>query len=150
MSLSPPAPGHRARGLTAAPLDTISFKYLLASCPDLGVRIQTQAQAHCALLATRGIIRPPAEVITNWQRLITTHSPLPPPAWAEAMCGCVIAPEALALADPDDATRMVATLTPTQRAQQAAAQAAWLADFGYPVTLDQVLAGWGDLAERTV
>jgi hypothetical protein len=53
-----------------------------------------------------------------------------------------IAPETLALLEPDAAQAAVAALSPTQRIRQAVAQAHWLADFGYPVAFEDLLAAW--------
>jgi hypothetical protein len=53
-----------------------------------------------------------------------------------------ITPETLALMPTDEAHAAVAALAPTQRVIQAIAQAAWLADFGYPVDHAEILASW--------
>ena len=51
-------------------------------------------------------------------------------------------PEALALMEPSEASATLAALSPTQQVQQAIAQAAWLASFGYPVGFEEILAMW--------
>jgi hypothetical protein len=60
-----------------------------------------------------------------------------------------IEPETLALLEPDAAQAAVAALSPTQRVRQAVAQAHWLADFGYPVAFEELLAAWASDGTRT-
>lgn len=53
-----------------------------------------------------------------------------------------IEPETLARAEPSEARRLIAALSPAQRCAQAVAQAAWLNSFGYPVTFTEILTVW--------
>jgi hypothetical protein len=105
-----------------------------------------QCHAHAALADA-----PAPRIAHEWADLVARVGLSPAPINDGATpCTSVYEPESLALRDPADAQRLIAALSPTQRVTQAAAQAAWLAGFGYPITLDDVLAGWGVLAERTV
>jgi hypothetical protein len=109
-----------------------------------------QRDAQCRAHAARADA-PAPRIAQEWAELVAHAGLSPAPLDDEAApCASVYDPEHLALRDPAEAQRLIAALTPTQRISQATAQAAWLASFGYPVTLDEVLAGWGDLAERTV
>ncbi|MBX0331427.1 hypothetical protein K2Z83_27625 [Oscillochloris sp. ZM17-4] len=51
-------------------------------------------------------------------------------------------PEILALLEPAAAQDLIAALSPDQRDAQAAAQAAWLGAFGYPVAVEDILGMW--------
>lgn len=96
-----------------------------------------QCRAHAALADA-----PAPRIAQEWADLVARAGLSTAPADDEATpCASVYEPEHLALRDPADAQRLIAALSPTQRVTQAAAQAAWLAGFGYPVTLDDVLAG---------
>ena len=48
----------------------------------------------------------------------------------------------LLLDDPDRALRVLAAMSEGERAAQAAAYAAWLAGFGLPVAVADMLANW--------
>jgi hypothetical protein len=139
----------------AAPFTPRAFDALLGSSPARAAAIlaamrpalrDAQCRAHAALAAA-----PAPRIAHAWADLIARAGLSPAPVDDAVTPGAsVYEPELLALIDPADAQRLIAALSPTQRVTQAAAQAAWLASLGYPVTLDDILAGWGDLAERTV
>jgi hypothetical protein len=100
-----------------------------------------QAQAHADLAGVE-----PTRITQEWLDLIAHVGPLIAPPdhqdGADAPCASVYDPELLACADPADVRRWVLDLAPAQRVQQAVAHAAWLNSFGYPVTFNDVLAGW--------
>jgi hypothetical protein len=139
----------------AAPFAPATFDALLRHRPARAATLlaamrpalrDAQCRAHAALADA-----PAPRIAHEWADLVARADLSPAPVDDEATpCASVYEPELLALRDPADAQRQIAALSPTQRVAQAAAQAAWLAGFGYPVTLDEVLAGWGDRAERTV
>ena len=60
---------------------------------------------------------------------------VPPPYDAELFAD-------LLLDDPDRALRVLAAMSDGERAAQAAAYVAWLAGFGLPVAVADVLANW--------
>jgi len=60
---------------------------------------------------------------------------IPPPYDAEVFADLLID-------DPDRALRVVAAMSAQECAAQAAAYAAWLAGFGLPVAVEEVLASW--------
>lgn len=140
------------------PLEPVSFAHLLASRPDLATsilahlsprNIQAQAQAHSALLAAQDVFRSPQSVLTDWQHLINTYCPTSAPTMTEATCDYVIDPEVLSLAEISEARLLIAALTPTQRIQQAIAQASWLASSSnHSVTAESLLASWASDAAR--
>jgi hypothetical protein len=57
-----------------------------------------------------------------------------------AHAGAVYEPEELAALDSSQARALIAALAPAQRVAQATTHAAWLNEFGYGVTVAQVLA----------
>lgn len=145
----PPAPGDTS-GPVSPPLDPHALNVLLARDPARAAAILTamrpalraqQAQAHADLASVDA-----TRITQEWRDLIACVNPLiaPPehPDGADAPCASVYEPELLACADPAVVRRWVLDLAPAQRVQQAVAQAAWLGSFGYPVTFNDVLAGW--------
>jgi hypothetical protein len=139
---SPPA-GNPAGGPPAPPLDPRAMDALLRHHPARAARILASMrppQRHAQLLAHAEISDAPATRIqAECADLLCRARPSapddPPPA-------APIEPEVLALMEPDEAKRLIANLTPTQRVLQAIAQAAWLASFGYPVGFEELLAVW--------
>lgn len=128
------------------PLDPQPFHQLLRDNPARAAaslaalrpaQLALQAQAHAALVGAD-----PVSVSAEWGRLISRYRPPPPVVGGEVEHGTVYEPEPLALADPAEATLLIAALTPAQRVQQAVAQAAWLNSFGYPITAHEILAMW--------
>ena len=60
---------------------------------------------------------------------------VPPPYDAEFFADLLID-------DPGRALRLLAAMPESERVAQAAAYAAWLAGFGLPVTVEEVLTNW--------
>lgn len=148
MAINPPAPGVPS-GPASPPLDPHALNALLARDPERAAAIlaamrpalrSQQAQAHADLAGVD-----PTRITQEWHDLIARCGPsvpVAPPDGADAPCASVYEPELLACADPAEVRRWVMDLAPAQRVQQAVAQAAWLNSFGYPVTFNDVLAGW--------
>ena len=144
----PPAPGDTS-GPVSPPLDPHALNALLARDPARAAAILAamrpalraqQAQAHADLAGVDS-----ARIAQEWRDLIARCGPITPtvpPDGADAPCASVYEPELLACADPAEVRRWVLDLAPAQQVQQAVAQAAWLNGFGYPVTFNDVLAGW--------
>jgi hypothetical protein len=140
---SPSAPGNPAGGPPAPPLDPRAMDVLLRHHPARAAAVllsMRPATRHARLLAHAEISdAPPLRIQVEWQELLCCARPvdldeLPPAAPIE--------PERLALMEPKEARAAIAVLTPMQRVQQAIAQAAWLASFGYPVGFEELLAVW--------
>jgi hypothetical protein len=96
-----------------------------------------QAQAHANFCGVAV-----AHIRADWERLIArASSPLARPPRDDGSAA-PYDPEILALLDTTTAQELIAALSPDQRAVQATAQAAWLAGFGYPVAVADILGTW--------
>lgn len=150
MAPHPPSAPGTASGPVSPPLDPHALNALLAREPERAAAIlaamrpalrSQQAQAHADLAGVDS-----ARIAQEWRDLIAHVGPLVAPPdkqdGVDAPCASVYEPELLACADPAEVRRWVLDLAPAQRVQQAVAQAAWLNSFGYPVTFNDVLAGW--------
>ncbi|NNJ13340.1 hypothetical protein EKD04_023730 [Chloroflexales bacterium ZM16-3] len=104
-----------------------------------------QAQAHADLCGV-GV----ESVRAEWGALIAR---CPRPALArpprDSADSAPYDPEILALLETAAAQDLIAALSPDQRALQATAQARWLAGFGYPVAVEDLLAMWATHATDT-
>lgn len=127
----------------APPLDPHAMDALLRHRPGRAAAVllsmrptarHAQLHAHAALADA-----PPARIQREWGELLRLARPAPPDDPPPA---APIEPETLALAEPDEARRLIAALSPTQRVRQAVAQAAWLNGYGYPVDYEELLTAW--------
>ncbi len=150
-----PAPGTRAGGSSAPPLDPSSLAALLDRDPARAAailaamrpaqrRAQVQANARAA-----GV--PAAQIDQAWRDLIARVSLAPSPQdAAPAPCAAVYDPDWLAArlaADPARARALLARLTSAQMTRMAVAYAAWLEGHGVVVTVPAVLHTW-DLTQE--
>lgn len=148
----PPVPpttlGH-TEGPIAPPLDPRALDALLRHRPDRAAAVllsMRPAARHAQLVAHAALAEAlPTRIQREWAELLRLARPTtpddPPPT-------APIEPEALAIAEPDEARRLIAALSPAQRVRQAVAQAAWLNGYGYPVAFEELLAAWEADAER--
>ncbi|NNJ13747.1 hypothetical protein EKD04_025820 [Chloroflexales bacterium ZM16-3] len=144
---SPPAPSQPGQGQIALPLAPPILDSLLCHDPSRAAAFlaamrpavrAAQARAHADLCGV-GV----ESVRAAWERLIA-RCPRPPLARPPRDDGSAApyAPEHLALLESEAARQLIAALGPEQRAAQAAAQAAWLSAFGYPVATEDILGMW--------
>lgn len=159
MSAPPPsAPGNTAGG-PASPIPPYLVRILIRVSPDAAasalaaLRPSIRARLAEQVAAFEGST--PEAVTEAWGRLIATVRTTPPlslRACDESICASVY--EAQALLDleidrPHHAAMLIGMLTAPQRVAQATACAAWLSSWGFPVTMDDVLAGWSSIAQRS-
>ena len=144
-----PAPG-TASGPPAPPLDPRTMDSLLRHLPGRAAAVLTTmppAHRHAQLVAHATLADAVVtQIRAEWTELLRLARPTPDD---DPLPASVIEPETLALMVPDDARAAVAALSPTQRVQQAVAQAAWLATFGYDVDHAELLAAWEADTTRT-
>jgi hypothetical protein len=140
------------------PLDPSALNALIEHAPAHAAAIldamrprqrDAQAKAHATLAGLPG-----ATIAQQWDALIVTHSPLPPdpvPFHTDAPGDpgiSVFEPEVIGIADPAEARKLIATLTESQKLNQAIAQAAWMSQFGYDVTWMDYMVAWESHAEQ--
>jgi hypothetical protein len=150
VALTPPTLGPAE--VPSAPLCPRALNTLLVNNPGRAAAIvaalryplrNAQAAAHAALSGV-----PISRIRAEWRDLIRRYGPA---STAELninddpRCVSVYEPEQLALADATHAQTLIAALTPSQRVQQAVAQATWLSEFGYPASAEEVLASWAHI-----
>jgi hypothetical protein len=153
MSLAPPAPGQPTESQISLPLAPPILDALLCHDPSRAAAIlaamrpatrAAQARAHADLCGV-GV----ESVCAEWERLIArAGSPLTRPPRDDGSAA-PYAPDHLALLETAAAHELIAALAPEHRAAQAAAQASWLASFGYPVATEDILGMWATHAANT-
>ena len=134
----------------APPLDPHAMDTLLRHLPGRAAAVlvaMPPAHRHAQLVAHATLAEAVVtQIRAEWTELLRLARPTPDD---DPLPASVIEPERLALMVPDDARDAVAALSPTQRVQQAVAQAGWLADFGYDVDHAELLAAWEANDTRT-